>query len=518
MTAPDNPDSANPDTAELLQAAMRRHEAGDSYEADLLYAQVLDGQPDHTQALRLRGILARESGDPQRSLQLLQQAQTLAPSEPAPIGEIALTLMTLGDLAAAEDALRAALQIAPDHPRWLTNLGALLHHRGHSKSAEECYRRVLSSDPDDTPVRCSLARVLADAGDFSTALKECDIAADDEGFLPWVLATRGGILIEQGEYAEARPALEQAVRANPQDDMTLVNLAIACYELGEVDAAARWLQQALTANPYNARAAADLANCLCALGKTQQALMLCDEFLARHPGERLLVSARALALHNAGETDAARELTHTNSLVKIIDCPAPDNFQDLQEFNASLLSVLRDDPSLLNNPVSKSTFGGLQSGELDWSSAPGLDALAGLINSAVTQLAREYGEAGLAEHPVMQIAHEEWSLRGWGTILRAGGRQTPHMHPLGWLSGVYYVSLPDDMNDDKDDAGWLEFGRPPDRCYRQEEPPTERIEPLPGRLVLFPSWFWHRTLDFQSAADRVSIAFDVMPTAYLRML
>jgi len=37
----------------------------------------------------------------------------------------------------------------------------------------------------------------------------------------------------------------------------------------------------------------------------------------------------------------------------------------------------------------------------------------------------------------------------------------------------------------------------------------------PGRLVVFPSWYWHRTLPFAQPGERISIAFDVMPLARL---
>jgi Putative 2OG-Fe(II) oxygenase len=30
-------------------------------------------------------------------------------------------------------------------------------------------------------------------------------------------------------------------------------------------------------------------------------------------------------------------------------------------------------------------------------------------------------------------------------------------------------------------------------------------------LVLFPSYFWHGTVPFESSADRLTIAFDVVP-------
>jgi hypothetical protein len=31
--------------------------------------------------------------------------------------------------------------------------------------------------------------------------------------------------------------------------------------------------------------------------------------------------------------------------------------------------------------------------------------------------------------------------------------------------------------------------------------------------VLFPSYFWHRTLPFEAAETRISIAFDAVPVA-----
>jgi hypothetical protein len=36
------------------------------------------------------------------------------------------------------------------------------------------------------------------------------------------------------------------------------------------------------------------------------------------------------------------------------------------------------------------------------------------------------------------------------------------------------------------------------------------VAPLPGKLVLFPSYFWHGTLPFTSAAPRLTVAFDAV--------
>ena len=55
---------------------------------------------------------------------------------------------------------------------------------------------------------------------------------------------------------------------------------------------------------------------------------------------------------------------------------------------------------------------------------------------------RGLAAGGFATHPAMAWATEHWTLRLWATVLDPGGVQLPHLHPLGWLSGVYYVQVP----------------------------------------------------------------------------
>jgi uncharacterized protein (TIGR02466 family) len=126
-------------------------------------------------------------------------------------------------------------------------------------------------------------------------------------------------------------------------------------------------------------------------------------------------------------------------------------------------------------------------------------------------MARELADGGFAAHPAMAYAAPAWALRAWGTVLDSGGRQAPHIHPLGWLSGVYYAGLPAGMIEAGGQAGWIEFGAPPDRFAVAAPAATRAVEPRPGRLVLFPSYFHHRTLPFAAEGRRISIAFDVVP-------
>ena len=87
-----------------------------------------------------------------------------------------------------------------------------------------------------------------------------------------------------------------------------------------------------------------------------------------------------------------------------------------------------------------------------------------------------------------------------------------HVHPQGWISSAYYVELPDGMEQQTERgqrAGWLQFGEP--GMSRPVCGPDHFVEPRAGRLVLFPSHFWHGTVPFESGGRRLTAAFDVVP-------
>lgn len=493
---------------DALRQAMALHRAGRLQEADERYAAVLRAEPTQAQALRLRGILARDTGHHELSLKLLRKAADAAPADPEPAAELGLSCLAAGYLQLAEAAFRRALARDPVSRKALTNLGALLQYRGHVQAAIDCHRRVLALDPDDLEVRCNLATTLAEAGRGEEALAECDAALAAVPGRPELLATKGAVLVGLGHHADAVPLLEAALETGP-DDMALINLGLACQQLGETAGALAALDTAVRVNPDNARAAADLTALLSAAGRSEAALRLSDEFLKRHPGERLVLASRGVALRDAGQADAARELVDLERLVRVRALPVPRGFTDIAEFNAQLAALLRADPSLLPSPLSKATRGGTQTGELEAGASPVLGAFRDVLDAELCQVIAELGREGFAGHPVMAWASDRWTLRIWGTLLAAGGHQLPHLHPLAWLSGVYYVEVPEGLGDD----GALEFGAPPPRVTVRSEPERRRIGARPGRLVLFPSWFWHRTLPFTQPGERISVAFDVMPLA-----
>jgi hypothetical protein len=87
------------------------------------------------------------------------------------------------------------------------------------------------------------------------------------------------------------------------------------------------------------------------------------------------------------------------------------------------------------------------------------------------------------------------------------------MHPDGWLSGGYYPMVPSELGPETGKAGCIAFGLPDGlpgaraAALFGELP----VQPKEGQLMLFPSHAYHRTYKHGMAAQRICIAFDIIP-------
>jgi uncharacterized protein (TIGR02466 family) len=135
-----------------------------------------------------------------------------------------------------------------------------------------------------------------------------------------------------------------------------------------------------------------------------------------------------------------------------------------------------------------------------------------MFNQAVADYLATMGQRDPA-HPFLVDPPRRWRLTSWATVLDRQGNLLPHVHFDGFISGVYYPKIPDGVSTGPEhgEAGWFELGRPPDEYRCTVMPEVRTVQPRAGRMLLFPSYFYHRTVPFESAEVRISIAFDALP-------
>tara|TARA_Y100001937_G_C6947804_1_gene253240 strand:- start:36 stop:617 length:582 start_codon:yes stop_codon:yes gene_type:complete len=116
------------------------------------------------------------------------------------------------------------------------------------------------------------------------------------------------------------------------------------------------------------------------------------------------------------------------------------------------------------------------------------------------------------------IWQEEWldkePILGnmWANINPPGGYNRPHVHPNSHFSGVYYIKAPQNsgqivFNEPRLGAHMVmpsrKKGRPPKHLWREVQ-----LDPIEGRILIFPSWLWHNVEPNLSNDIRISVSFN----------
>jgi uncharacterized protein (TIGR02466 family) len=135
----------------------------------------------------------------------------------------------------------------------------------------------------------------------------------------------------------------------------------------------------------------------------------------------------------------------------------------------------------------------------------------GLLRDAVQDTVGDYIKSlpTDAQHPFLSRRDSEFHFSGsWSCRLASGGFHTNHIHEEGWISSAYYAALPDDLGTGGEGA--LKFGQS-SLALGAEDRPGRLVRPQVGKLVLFPSYYWHGTTPFHAEQSRLAVAFDILP-------
>jgi uncharacterized protein (TIGR02466 family) len=105
------------------------------------------------------------------------------------------------------------------------------------------------------------------------------------------------------------------------------------------------------------------------------------------------------------------------------------------------------------------------------------------------------------------------TLAGWANVSRTGAYNKRHTHPGCQVSAVYYVEAGSPPTEDAPESGTFEFIDPRPHAEMSALPGEAigrpmTIQPLNGRMILFPSWLYHQVNPYLGEAERISISFN----------
>ncbi|MGZ5602068.1 MAG: tetratricopeptide repeat protein [Methylobacter sp.] len=319
--------SKQPDTAAKLNTAFAMHQQGQLHQAEALYKDILQTQPQHFDALQLLAMIAAQRNNFNVAADLFDQALNINPNSLSVLinrGNVLYDLQRYGealksyecalnvdpnnadvlinrgnilnDLNLHEEALKSydqALKIKPDYAEAFNNRGNALRGLNRNEEALESYGLALKINPDYADALNNLGNALYDLERYEEALKSYDHALKIKPEYAETLYNRGNALYDLKHYKEALESYNRALRINPNHLRSLNNRGTALRDLKRYEEAIESYDRALKIKPDYIEALNNRGTALCDLMRHEEALESYDSVLKLRPDY-------AQALYNSG--------------------------------------------------------------------------------------------------------------------------------------------------------------------------------------------------------------------------
>ena len=525
------------------------------------------------QIMSLSGDINKSMGKLDTAVKDYRQAVAIAPQAPELHYNLALALFANSNIIEARVALERALNIRPDYVKALVLLGRCLAATEQFDDAQQAFTKAIKIEPNNYLPHYRLGRLHVYKGNSAKATESLGASLDiNQQLMPAQEALILNS-IYSGEHQTTADLIEASLRIAPNNESILAiatDWAIENKQDNPYHYYDKAWQNRPTANlfkdfinslilssdssraeilmaDYEASIGKDLAwesaklKILETQGHYEEMISLIKSSPRRSKHQMYNCLAHFALGHYGTSYDCAQKLHHSQPsnqyylalLTTALRCLGDKRYDQLADYNklilqANLDTQFENSPRFrdfktdliahLNQlhvtrraPLQQSVRGGTQTpGNLfAQSKSPLIHSLKHSIADVSQPFFSRLKSAGLNEsHPIITAFpetpyfHASWSIR-----TAEGGFHKSHIHSKGWYSSACYIDVPEVINDESD-AGYLVLGKPPFKT-KDELEPDYSIKPKAGSLILFPSYVWHATQQYQGKGNRLVVAFDV---------
>ena len=525
------------------------------------------------QIMSLSGDINKATGKLDAAVKDYRQAVTMAPKTPELHYNLALALFANSNIVEAKVALGRALKIRPDYVKALVLLGRCLAATEQFDDAQQAFTKAITIEPNNYLPHYRLGRLHVYKGNSAKATESLDASLNINQQLMPAQEALVLNSIYSGEHQTTADLIEASLRIAPNNESILAiatDWAIENKQDNPYHYYDKAWQNRPTANlfkdfinslilssdssraeilmaDYEASIGKDLAwesaklKILETQGHYEEMISLIKSSPRRSKHQMYNCLAHFALGHYGTSYDCAQKLHHSQPsnqyylalLTTALRCLGDKRYDQLADYNklilqANLDTQFENSPRFrdfktdliahLNQlhvtrraPLQQSVRGGTQTpGNLfAQSKSPLIHSLKHSIADVSQPFFSRLKSAGLNEsHPIITAFpdtpyfHASWSIR-----TAEGGFHKSHIHSKGWYSSACYIDVPEVINDESD-AGYLVLGKPPFKT-KDELEPDYSIKPKAGSLILFPSYVWHATQQYQGKGNRLVVAFDV---------
>jgi len=267
----------------LCDQGLALHRAGRLGEAAQRYGQVLSGDPEHFDALRLLGMLQAQSGRPDEGVALIKRAIRVKPEVATAHVSLGAALSGLNRPAEAVGSLDAAIALKPDYFEARFHRASALRTLDRRAEALADLDAAVALNPGSPEAYDLRAIVLQEMGRPEAALESYDAAVALRPAYAEGWNNRGALLNDLGRPEAALASLDRALAEKPAFAEAHYNRGVALDRLKRPEDALAAYDAAIALAPGHALAHNNRGTALDALGRPEDALASYDRAIALKP-------------------------------------------------------------------------------------------------------------------------------------------------------------------------------------------------------------------------------------------
>jgi tetratricopeptide (TPR) repeat protein len=212
-----SPNSAPLNLNQALSIATAHHQAGQLAQAEQIYRQILQQNPQQVDALNLLGVIACQKGNLEEGIVLYRQALALRPGHLGARENLYLALWKRGKqlIDEAIAGYNQIINVQPDSLPTYDNLGAILQEQGRLDEAIAYQQQALTIQPNNARALNSLGAALHRQGKIGAAIRYLQRAVSLQPDFAEAHLNLGISLQEQGRFEEAAACFDRALELNP---------------------------------------------------------------------------------------------------------------------------------------------------------------------------------------------------------------------------------------------------------------------------------------------------------------
>jgi protein O-GlcNAc transferase len=290
---------------QLYDEAVKYHQAGRFSEAESMYRQILQRQPDYADALHYLGVLQGQHGQVEDALKSIRRAIELNPKQSLYPYNLGIVLTKVSRWEEALVAYKQAVDLRPKFADAWHCLGDSYYALGKFSESVEAYRQVLRLKPYHTEAHNNLGMSLLSMEKFQDAIAEFREALTIRPEYPRACNNLGTALRLSGQWEEAITYYQRA--ANLQNDFVEAynNLGKALFHEGRSYEGEQAFRKLIELTPNDGEAHFNLGCCLRLNYQHEQAIDSFKRAVELYPGSLSARNNLGAALNHLGRLDEA---------------------------------------------------------------------------------------------------------------------------------------------------------------------------------------------------------------------